>query len=122
MSAKNKEIVAKVDAAFAQNNVEGFLSFCTDDVEWTMVGDRAVKGKEAIRDWLSSMGSEPPNFWPSGVIAEGDFVSAYGNMTLKNESGEAVPYSYCDIYRFRGDKIAELRSFVIKTEGKPETK
>jgi ketosteroid isomerase-like protein len=122
MSAKNKEIVIKVDASFAENNVEGFLSFCADDVEWTMIGDRTVKGTEAIRRWMSSMGSEPPYFSRAGVIAEGDSVSAYGDMTLKDKSGEAVQYSYCDIYRFRGDKIVELRSFVIKTEGKPETK
>ena len=120
MSAKIKEIVEKIDAAFAENNVEGFLSFCADDVEWTMVGDRTVKGKEAIRSWMASMGSEPPNFSPAGIIAEGDFVSAYGNMVLKDKSGEAVQYSYCDIYRFRGDKIIELKSFVIKTEGKTE--
>jgi ketosteroid isomerase-like protein len=122
MSVKNKEIVVKVDAAFAENNVEGFLSYCIDDVEWTMVGDRTVKGKEAIRRWMSSMGSEPPDFSRAGIIAEGDFVSAYGDMTLKDKSGEAVQYSYSDIYRFRGDKIVELRSFVIKTEGKPEAK
>jgi ketosteroid isomerase-like protein len=122
MSAKNKEIVVKVDAAFAENNVEGFLSFCADEIEWTMVGDRTVKGKEEIRRWLGSMGSDPPSFSPSGVIAEGNFVSAYGNMKLKDKSGEAVQYSYCDIYRFRGDKIIELRSFVIKIDGKSETK
>jgi uncharacterized protein len=121
MSVKNKEIVVKVDAAFAENNVEGFLSFCADDVEWTMVGDRTVKGKEDIRRWLGSMGTDPPNFSPSGVIAEGDSVSAYGTMTMKDKSGEAVKYAYCDIYRFRGDKIVELRSFVINTEGKSET-
>jgi uncharacterized protein len=122
MSAKNREIVKRVDAAFAENNVEGFLSFCTDEVEWTMIGDRTVKGKEAIRNWMASIGSEPPNVSPVGIIAEGDFVSAYGNMTLKDKDGEAIQYSYCDIYRFRGDKIVDIKSFVIKTEGKPETK
>jgi uncharacterized protein len=122
MSAKNKEIVKGVDAAFAENNVEAFLSFCADDVEWTMIGDQTVKGKEAIRNWMASMGSEPPNFSPAGIIAEGDFASAYGSMTLKDKDGAAVQYSYCDIYRFRGDKIVEIKSFVIKTEGKPETK
>lgn len=29
--------------------------------------------------------------------------------------------SYCDIWRFRGGKIVELRAFVIKTEVKDET-
>jgi hypothetical protein len=35
-------------------------------------------------------------------------------MTM-NEKGAVVPYSYCDVWRFRGDKLAELRAFVIKT-------
>lgn len=54
MSAKNKEIVEKVNAAFAEGSTEKFLSFCADDVEWTMVGDKAVKGKDAIRQWMAS--------------------------------------------------------------------
>ncbi|MCM2359336.1 MAG: nuclear transport factor 2 family protein [Geobacteraceae bacterium] len=49
MSAKSKEIVEKVNTAFAENNLEGFLSFCADDVKWTMVGDKTVTGKDAIR-------------------------------------------------------------------------
>ena len=45
MSATNKEIVEKVNAAFAAGNTAGFLSFCAEDVAWTMVGDKTVKGK-----------------------------------------------------------------------------
>jgi hypothetical protein len=26
-----------------------------------------------------------------------------------------VPYSYCDVWRFAGDRIAELKAFVIRT-------
>ena len=118
MSAKSKEIVEQVNAAFAENNLEGFLSFCTDDVKWTMVGDKTVNGKVAIRQWMASMDFEPPRFTVDNVIAEGDFVAAHGDMTMKGKDGTPVPYSYCDIYRFRGEKIVELRSFLIKTEGK----
>jgi len=118
MSAKSKEIVEKVNAAFAENNLEGFLSFCADDVKWTMVGEKVVRGKDAIRQWLASMNMEPPKFTVENIIAEGDLVAAHGDMTMKDKDGNAVPYSYCDIYRFRGEKIVELRSFVIKTEGK----
>jgi uncharacterized protein len=119
MSEKNKQIIGKVNAAFAEGSTEGFLSFCAEDIEWTMAGHKPVKGKEAIRKWMGSMDlPEPPKFTVATVIAEGDFVMAHGDMTMKDQAGKTVPYSYCDIYRFRGDKIVELISFVVNTEAK----
>lgn len=50
----------------------------------------------------------------NAAIAEGDFLTALGDIILKDEDGTATHYSYCDIWRFRGDKIVELRAFVIK--------
>jgi len=116
MSEKHKEIVAKADAAFAEGSVEGFLTLCVEDVEWTMVGVHIGKGKDAIRKWLASMNPKPPKFTSSNIIAEGNFATSYGEMIMTEKDGKIVPYSYCDIYRFRDDKIVELRSFVIKTE------
>jgi ketosteroid isomerase-like protein len=116
MSTRNKEIVEKVNASFAANNLEGFLAQCADDVEWTMVGEKICKGKAAIRDWIKAMPAEPPVFTVATLIGEGDLVMAQGDMTMNEKERKAVPYSYCDIYRFRGDKIVELKSFVIKTE------
>jgi len=121
MSTKNKEIVEEVNASFAEGAVEGFLSHCADDVVWTVVGNKTTKGKNAIREWLGSMDMEPPKFTVGNVIGEGDFVTAYGDMTMKEKDGKIVPYAYCDIYRFRDGKIAELNSFVIKTEAKSES-
>jgi ketosteroid isomerase-like protein len=115
MVANTKEIVAKVNAAFTENNTEAFLAFCTDDVEWTMVGDVTKQTKKAIREWMGTMPPEAPKFDVKQVIAEGDFVVCYGDMTMKDEQKVEVPYSYCDLYRFRDGKIAELRSWVMKT-------
>ncbi|MDQ3255902.1 MAG: nuclear transport factor 2 family protein [Acidobacteriota bacterium] len=123
MSEKNKEIVEKVNAALAEGSNESFLSFCAEDVSWTMVGDKTVKGKDAIRQWMASMASESselPKFTIDHVIAEGDFVTAHGDMTMKDKDGKTAPYSFCDIYRFRDGKIIDLRAFVIKTEAKRE--
>jgi uncharacterized protein len=120
MSSKNKQVIDNVNDAFANNDVEGFLSYCTDEVSWTMVGENSVKGKDAIRQWMGSMPAEPPQFTVAQVIGEGDFVTAFGDMTMKEKDGSLAPYSYCDIYRFRGDKIAELRSYVIKTQAQKE--
>ena len=116
MAENYKEIVKKVDASFAENKMEDFLSLCTDDVVWKMVGDTTKQGKDSIREWMSSMGEgmEPPKLSPKNQIAEGETVAAYGEMAMKNEKGEQGNYEYCDIYRFENDKIAELTSYVIK--------
>ena len=121
MSAKNKEIVEKVNASFAEGGIEGFLSHCADEAVWTMVGNKTTRGKNAIREWLATMDMEPPKFTVDNIIADGDFVTAYGDMTMKEKDGKTVPYAYCDIYRFRDGKIVELNSFVIKTEAKAES-
>jgi len=121
MSARNKDIVEKVNASFAEGGVEGFLSFCADDVTWTIVGDKTVKGKNAIREWMASMQMETPKFTVEKVFAADDFAAAHGEMTMKDKDGKTVPYAFCDIYRFRDGKIVELSSFVIKTETKAES-
>ena len=115
MSARNKEIIRKVNEAFARNDVEGFLAHCHEDFHWTMVGDKPVTGKDAIRKFMASAPPEPPKFTVDTVVADGEFVTCIGDMTMK-EDGAEVPYSYCDVWRFRGDKLAELKAFVIKTE------
>jgi uncharacterized protein len=120
MSENNKAILEAANAAIAEGNNEGFLSFCADDTQWIFVGDKTLNGKETFRQWMATKYIEPPKFRVAHLIAEGDFVTALGDITMKDEEGKAAHYSYCDIWRFRGDKIVELRAFVIKTEGKDE--
>lgn len=111
----NKEVVEQINAAFEKGDTEAFLAACADDVVWTMVGEKTVKGKEAIRQWMASMPVQPPQFTVDGIAAEGDLVTAFGGMTMQEE-GSTVPYSYCDVYRFRDGKVIALTSFVIKTQ------
>jgi uncharacterized protein len=121
MLAKNKAILEEANAAIAQGNYEEFLSFCSDDTKWTFVGDKTLNGKAAVRQWMATTYVEPPKFKVTNLIAEGDFVTALGDITIKDEDGKAADYSYCDVWRFRDGEIVELRAFVIKTDVKDET-
>jgi len=114
MSDSNKAILEKANAAITQGDNEGFLVFCTDDTEWTFVGERTLRGKEAVRQWMVTAYAEPPKFMVSNLIAEGDFVTALGTITMKDEDGREAVYSYCDVWRFHDGKMAELKAFVIK--------
>ncbi len=114
MPDNNKTILEKANAAITQSDNEGFLSFWTDDTAWTFVGDKTLRGKEAVRQWMATTYKEPPKFMVKHLIAEGDFVTALGDITMKDENDKEVQYSYCDVCRFRDGKMAELMAFVIK--------
>ncbi|GAA4315633.1 hypothetical protein GCM10023149_12320 [Mucilaginibacter gynuensis] len=114
----NKTILEKANAAVTQGDNEGFLAYCTDDTEWTFIGEQILQGKEAVRQYMAKAYVEPPKFEVEHLIAEGDFVTAIGKISMKNDDGKLIHYSYCDIWRFRDGKMAELKAFVIETEAK----
>ena len=116
MSEQNKAILEKGNAAITRGNYEGFLSSCTDDTVWTFVGDKTLEGKEAVRQWMAAEYAEPPENTVTNLIAEGDFLTALGEMVVKDRDGKATTSSYCDVWRFREGKIVELKAFVIETE------
>jgi ketosteroid isomerase-like protein len=115
MNMNNKAILEKANAAITKGDNEGFLSFCADDTEWTFVGDKTLRGKEAVRQYMATAYIEPPKFDVENLIAEEDFVTALGKISMKDEDGKTADYSYCDVWRFRDGKMVELKAFVIKT-------
>jgi uncharacterized protein (TIGR02246 family) len=117
MSEKNKAILKQANAAVVKGDYEGFLSHCTDDVEWTFVGEKTLKGKEAVRRYMNSTYTEPPKFVVAQLIAEGDFVTAIGDIDMRDETGKTAHSAYCDVWRIRDGKLAELRAFVVEIKG-----
>jgi ketosteroid isomerase-like protein len=113
MKSNNKIILEQANAAVIRGDIEEFLTFCSDDTIWTFVGDKQLVGKEAVRQYITKAYVEPPKFTVEILIAEQDFVTAVGTISLKNEEGNMVDYSYCDVWTFRDGKMAELRAFVI---------
>ncbi|MBB1286791.1 nuclear transport factor 2 family protein [Flavisolibacter sp. BT320] len=114
MSKNNKTILERANAAITKGDYEGFLSYCTEDTEWEFVGDKTLQGKDAVRRYMVEVYEETPKFRVENLIAEGEFLTAIGTITLKNEQSKMVNYSYCDVWRFRDGKMAELKAFVIE--------
>nr|WP_295922366.1 nuclear transport factor 2 family protein [uncultured Dyadobacter sp.] len=115
MDPENKAILEKANAAISKGDYEGFLSFCTDDTEWTFVGEQILRGKEAVREYMATAYVKPPKFAVENLIAEKEFVTALGKITMEDEDGKAVDYTYCDVWRFREGKMAVLKAFVIRS-------
>lgn len=103
----------EANEAITRGDFEGFLVHCTDETVWNFVGDRTLRGKEAVRRWMAETYQEPPKFNVRQLIADGEFVAALGEITLKNGQGEDTTSSYCDVWRFENGLMAELNAFVI---------
>ena len=116
MGENNKAILEKANAAITKGDYEGFLSFCTDDTEWVFVGDQTLRGKEAVRQYMAVAYVEPPTFVVENLIAEGEFVTALGQISMKDKDETTIDYAYCDVWRFRDGKMAELKAFVIEKQ------
>lgn len=114
MNTDNKATLLKANALVTGGDNEGFLSFCTDDVVWEFVGDQTLQGKQAIRTYMNATYIEPPKFHVEKLVAEGDYVTTIGNISLKDESGKTVEYAYCDVWQFKDGLMAKLRAFVVE--------
>ena len=113
MSKTHKEILLEANAAISRGDFEGFLAHCTEDTVWNFLGDRTLRGKEAVRRWMAETYREPPKFDVRQLIADSEFLAALGEITLKDDTGKPVTFSYCDVWRFESGRLAELNAFVI---------
>ncbi|GEM49314.1 nuclear transport factor 2 family protein [Deinococcus cellulosilyticus] len=111
---KMKMVLEEANQAITRGDFEGFLKFCTEDTEWNFVGDRTLRGKEAVREYMETAYRVIPTFSIHHMIAEGDFLTAIGEITLTDEQGKATHYRACDVWRFRDGKMAELQAYVIE--------
>lgn len=111
---KNTSILVNANEYVKKGEYEAYLSYLTEDTKWVFVGERTLLGKEAVRQYIKEFYLAPPVFDMEKAIEEGDFVTATGNISLKNVNGEYDHYIYCDIWRFNNGKIAELKAFVIE--------
>ncbi|WP_245856897.1 nuclear transport factor 2 family protein [Mucilaginibacter auburnensis] len=113
MHTDNKSILEKANAAVSAGDNEGYLAYCTEDTLWNFMGDQILEGKEAVRAYMKQTYIEP-KFSTECMIAEGDFVTAIGHISLKDAEGHMTDYAYCDVWRFKDGKMAELKAYVVK--------
>jgi uncharacterized protein (TIGR02246 family) len=108
----HKHLLMAANDAIARGDADGFLEHCTDDTLWTFVGDRTLRGKGEVRQWMESTYIQPPQNTVDRMIAEGDSLVAIGTITTTDGSIE-VTSQYCDVWTVREGKLAAVQAFVL---------
>ena len=117
MQSSKKQIVEAINAAFERNSIDDFLAYATPDLEWTMVGMGTWSSADTIRtEWTKMTEHQKPNFMKintTHLIEEGDTVACEGVVHTKTKEGKDEEAAFVDVYRFEGDKVRELTSYVV---------
>jgi len=113
MLEANKKVLEEANAAIARGDFEGFLRHCTDNTEWVFVGDRVLRGKEQVREWMVATYRQPPAFKVERLIGEGSDLAALGEITLVDGTGQVSVHRYCDVWTLREGKLDKLQAFVV---------
>ena len=93
-----KEFLKDFNVAFGKGNTKFLADHVTDDIVWTMVGDKNIEGKECIIEKVVTHGKE-------GAV----------NGIMKMENGKE--YAFSDFYEFKNSTSTEVKtitSYVIQ--------
>ncbi len=110
----NATILHKANEFVKRGEYESFLAYCTEDTQWVFIGERTLKGKGEVREYMKEFYWEPPFFTVETTIEDGNFVTVTGEISLKTKNGILNHYEYCDIWRFENGKIAALKAYVVE--------
>lgn len=113
----NRAFIDKINEAWAEGDTDYLLANVTDNVRWTMVGNKATAGKDALAKMLAGDGPAP-QITVTDVITHGASAVVEGTMTMLDKSGMVKHYAFCDVYRLsstKNGKIRELTSYMIET-------
>jgi uncharacterized protein len=113
---ENKETVRRIYAALESGDLKAFGAAVHPDYIWRLAGhsswSRRFEGQDAIRARLLkplfALFATQYRARAVNLIAEGNFVVAEVRGDVLTKRGERYDNEYCIVFKFRGNKIAEL--------------
>lgn len=120
MSHPNVERVRKLIDDMNAANAEGYLGALADDVRYTVIGSTPFSGTRQGRDAVVAQIVMPLmeklegsiHFTPLSIFGEGDMVCVQARGRAATKSGQRYDNTYCFVFRFRGDEIAEVTEYL----------
>ena len=114
-NAPKKALLRDFNVAFAENDAEFILANVSDDVVWTIVGDREIQGRGEFADSVEAMTDvDVAALTIDHVITHGTTASVDGTVRLD----DGAVYAFCDVYEFSSQakdaKIRSMMSYVIE--------
>ncbi len=114
MSEANKQVVRKLNKAFAADDAETILSCLTDDIRWHVAGHFTTNGKQEFKSQIHNDAFEgAPTITIKNEIAEGNYLAVEGSVTSKLKGGAAFNAVFHNTYLLKDGKVKAMTSYVV---------
>lgn len=115
-----KSTSTQLSQQFSEGNFASCFDFFDNAIEWKIIGNKTLEGKEEVVNFCTKMLKETANttFKNSNVVVENNTIVVEGNCKFLNEDDTEGMVSYCDIFLFENDRISKITSYCI--ENKPK--
>ena len=111
-NAPRKEFLKDFNIAFATGNADFIIDHVSDDILWTIYGDKEIAGKEPFTKEMNIMKDYTADeVLIHSIITHGKEAALNGEMKMGQKT-----YAFCDVYQFTSttsNLIREMRSYVL---------
>ncbi|NHF58515.1 nuclear transport factor 2 family protein [Flavobacteriaceae bacterium TP-CH-4] len=112
-NSPRKEFLKELNIAFAKGNANFIVEHASDDMVWTIYGDKKIEGKEVFREEIHIMKQYTADEMTlNSIITHGREAAANGEMRMGDHT-----YVFCDVYSFTNTTsmvLKEMQSYVVK--------
>jgi uncharacterized protein len=115
----NNETIHQVIDAFDNNDTESILGLVTNNVEWHMLGDQVIKGKDGMKAFFEKNADmKMLTSTKDHIIVEGDRAAVDGHVQCTDKNGKLMDMYYCDVYELEQGKVKKMVSYTINKKDK----
>jgi ketosteroid isomerase-like protein len=120
MATPNTQRVRALIDDMNAGNGQGYLEALAEDVRYTVIGSTSLSGTRQGRDAIIAELVMPlmekldgfVRITPQAIFGDGDRVCVQATGEARTKQGKPYNNTYCFVFRFRGDRIAEVTEYL----------
>ena len=113
-NSPKKELIKKLTLLFASYQVDQLKPYFAENIEWSLIGDEPIVGKENFANALKEMsGNKAIEIIIHNIIAQEKEAAIHGEMKM----ADGQRFGFSDFYQFtnkQGPMVESITSYVIK--------
>jgi len=115
-NAPRKKFLKDFNIAFATGDADFIIAHVSEEIEWIMIGDKHISGKEAFAKEIDMMKDHvAEEVVIHSIITHGREAAVNGEIKMGGKT-----YAFCDVYRFTNTTkniIRGMNSYIISITG-----